>query len=301
MKKLFFNLITLTMFFNLSAQDKVFDKSGSSAKVKQSRYSLILKSQKNIKFDSLQLSNKQAAGFFGTLAPIAIDAVFTSIEKYLDKRAKSFVGEYEASNSYKEFYEKDLPNIHFKRTGIVKNSDTTLLSIELKAVQPKKEYPLAYYYVNSLELSLSKARTKSGKSTLDYSIEITPYFLKVKQETTGGNVKIEPAEEVKIDPIKITGVDFGITNGSDKNDKHKYRTGLFTIPAGHLLAGVKLKIIESNPTKIEAEKVLALYNEYKDDAKTVVNYFLPESKDSEDTDKTAEQASSPTGTVSNKK
>lgn len=272
------------MFLKISAQDKVYDKDGNSHIITESQE--ILKLEKSNSSNEHKLKEFEAVNekeFFGTglvatLLPIAIDAIFDSTEKYLEKREKSFVGEYATSNSYLHFSDKDIPKIVFTRSGLVDGTEKELFNLTISSLQPDSNYPLAFFYVENLQLNYSKARTKKGKSSLDYTIEITPKFLKVLHEKKGDSIidtKIEESNEIKIDPIKMRGIGF---KGYDENvdKKHLYRTGFFTLPKNHIVAGVQIKIIESNPAKIGAEKILAIFNQYKDEAKTIINNYIPE-------------------------
>ena len=50
------------------------------------------------------------------------------------------------------------------------------------------------------------------------------------------------------------------------------------LPAGALLTEVSIKIVESNPEKVRAEKILSLWDDNKESGKTIVNNFLPKEK-----------------------
>lgn len=78
-------------------------------------------------------------------------------------------------------------------------------------------------------------------------------------------------------PIAISSVKF---KGNEYPDS-KLRTDIIPMPGGAIMTEISLKIVESNPLKIRAEKILSVWNTYKDSTKTIINNFLPKAKEEE--------------------
>lgn len=283
------------MFSIINSQNVVFTDKGEKSKYIHNEY--ILQLDKGIgKVEVLQEDKKEFASFLVTAAPKAVEIAFKSIKRYLEKREKSFVGEYETSISNPHCLTTLLPEITFTRKLIILNEETLEKALELKVVPVKIENSknLYYFRLDDFNLKYSKARTKSGKISLDYAIEIIPQTLKMQDNMDDSKV-LETGTDLKIDPIKIMGMSFKKL----AIKKNEYRSGIFSIPKGNIVVGLKIKIVESNPGKIEAEKVLELFNTYEEDAKTIINYILP-GKASSENNTTNKGTGSPTGTVGNK-
>jgi hypothetical protein len=90
-----------------------------------------------------------------------------------------------------------------------------------------------------------------------------------------------------LSPIVLHSVSFGTHDLSSSNDK--YRSDLIAIPDGAYCTEVALKIVESNPYKVRAEKILALWNDNKENSKTIINNFLPKNEEEEQQEAKAEE------------
>ncbi len=122
------------------------------------------------------------------------------------------------------------------------------------------------YYIESIYLKYSSAKAISNHNTFDYSIEIKPTFLFKNEKKV-----------IEISPIAISSVQFDKPNNYEKL---KHRTDFIPLPEGAILTEISLKIVESNPIKVRAEKVLSTWNTYKDSTKIIINNYLPKESSS---------------------
>lgn len=265
MKRILTILILGTMFFNSFAQKNVYDKNN-----KKLPY---IKEDVELKFSESQIVIPQKEGeelaALASLIPSAIDLGFKIATNSLEKRQKKFSGEYSTQNSYLEAGNKTIPNITFERKIILDSEYETALKIVLKAekIDGIDGY---YYYVESIDLYYSKAKTTGKSKMFDYTLEIKPTFY------IDGEKKSQ-----ELHPISLSSIEFG----ENKFEKNKYRTDIIPLPKDGIFAEVSVKIIETNPAKVKADKILEIYNNYKDDAKTIINNFIktvePESSSDE--------------------
>ena len=116
-----------------------------------------------------------------------------------------------------------------------------------------------FYYIESIDLSYSKAMTTKKSKMFDYTFEIKPTFLI-------GNKK----QTIELHPISLSSIPFG----KKELELNKYRTDIIPLPKNAFFTEVSIKIVETNPYKVKADKILEIFNTYKDDAKTIINNFI---------------------------
>lgn len=274
MKPFTLTLILFTMFFSLNAQKTVYNSDNVKLTFKKEKSELCLE-ESDIKIPQKE---SQEVGF-SSLIPTAVDLGFKIATNALEKRQKKFSGEYSNQTSYLKAGNKSIPNIEFKREVEIDDTFEDSFTIKLLAVKIENLDGF-YYYVDSLNLKYSKAKTTSKSKMFDYTIEIKPTFF------VDGEKKSQ-----ELSPIKLTSIEFGKT----ELDAHKYRTEIIPLPKGSSFAEVSIKIVETNPAKVKADKILETYNTYKDDVKTVINNFVK----TEDSSSSDDENSDPNETDEN--
>lgn len=266
-------LIAITLVFNLFSQTSVYDSSGKKTKYKREDIDLIFTPSKiglpkNLSKDTIE-QEEAIGGIIAAAVPTLIDLGFKITTNVLESRVKKFSGEYQVQKSYLEAGGGKIPSLTFIRK-VKTGKDSTALKIVL---EPKRiENTSGFvYYVESVELWYSKACWKRKHNGLDYTIEVIPTFLVDKEK-----------KSQELAPISLTGVGFGKYSFDSK--AAKYRTAFIPMPEKGLFLDAAIKIVEVNPAKIKAEKILEIYNKYKDDAITIINKILPsEDKKKEET------------------
>jgi len=218
-----------------------------------------------------QASSNESANALASLIPVGLDYVFKAIGDQLEKNQKKFTAEYDAKQSNLKLADRTIPGFTYTREVQIegRNSPEPAFALKVKAHEIS-DSPFAYFSIESLEVNYSKAKTRAKANKLNYTIEIIPVFYVVDPKTNA----ITEKKAIEIDPISISYVTFDDANFPV--DKQKYRSDFISLPQGSYLAEVRLKIVESNPAKVKAEKILELFNEFKDDARTVINNIIPE-------------------------
>lgn len=256
------------MCINLRSQNIVYDSKGDKKTFKSEDIDILFTGSK-VNFPE---KGQEFAGALLAILPVIVDMGFQLTTDILEKRAKKFSAEYSKQKSYMEAGDRLVPNFTFVRTVVLyKDKDTVdALSIEILADSvPKMEGFV--YYINSITLKNSSAKAVRSSKVFDYTLEIKPTLL------IGGEKKV-----IELSPIAISSVKFG----KNVYPKLKHRTDIIVKPADAFMTEISLKIVESNPRKVRAEKILSVWNTYKDNAKTIVNNFLPEEKSKENSENT---------------
>ena len=259
------------MIFNLKAQNKVYDEKGNGISITNENVDLefvmdgVSVPQNEKEIESVVLS-------LIALLPKAVDLGFKAIGNALKKREKSFTGEYEIQKGNINLGVAQVPSFIFKREVALKGSSensnlTPAIELKLKA-EPVNGFENAMYYaVEYVKLARSKARTTGTYNKLDYFIDIKLSFFITDEAGTKTDKEV-----VDLNTIKIPYVKFNVQKALKKD---QYISDIILLPKGARLAEVGLKIVESNPAKIKAEKISALFEKHQDDIKTVINNILP--------------------------
>lgn len=215
--------------------------------------------------------------------PTLVDVGFRLTQKKIEQNVKAFSAEYTKQKSYLDAGDGNIPDFAFTRS--VKLEDEKNPNNALTIVfKPHVIKSIGFiYYVDNIDLNLSSAKHKKIPA-FDYAIELK---LGCLVENDG---KIE-RKVYDLSPIVISSVGFGskdLVNEAEINDdkKYKHRTEIVTLPAKSIIVDVSVKIVETNPQKVRAEKILSLWNENKDEAKTIINNFLPKEEDKENEETT---------------
>lgn len=271
MKKSLLTLTLCLMFFNLSAQKKVYSKENKKISYKTEKLSL------NLIESTIEIPQKEGEEVgLAALIPTAVDLGFKITTSILEKRKEKFSGEYSTQNSYLEAGNKTIPDIEFKRMI----DDKLALRILLKAKQIEKVDGYVYY-IEEIELNYSKAKTTNKSRLFDYTLEIKPTFF------VSGEKKAQ-----ELNPLSINSIKFGKTTFEEA----EHRTSIIPLPKDGMFSEISVKVVETNPAKVRAEKILEIYNNYKEEAKTIVNNFI---KTENSSDSETEENADPNETEGN--
>lgn len=265
------------MLFNLQAQNKIYNNSGKESFVKEDI-------EINFEDSSIKFPEKEGAELAPALIallPTAVDVAFQLTTSSLEKNVKKYTAEYSKQKSYLEAGSSTVPNFKFIRKLDINEKEITGIEISFKAERVKGLKAIVYY-IEYIELKYASAKTKGSNNNLDYSIEIKPTFL------INGEKKVQ-----ELSPVTISSVEF------KKNDfeKNKHRTDIIPLPEGGLLTEMSIKIVETNPQKVRAEKILSFWNDNKESAKTIVNNFLPKEEEKDKDDEASGTSTSGEGTT----
>ena len=261
---------SIFMFFNLCAQNRVYDVNGDSKSITREDVDLEFLDEGFIIPGKEKI---ESAFSLITILPKAVELGFKAVGDALKKREKSFTGEYEIQKGNLKVGIAKVPSLVFRREVAFDDSSdepqfVPALEVKLKANGIEELPGGMYYSIEYIKLVRSKARTTSKNNKLDYSIDIKLSFLIFND---GKATK----EVLELNTIRVPYVHFN-TEGFLKIDQ--FISDIIIVPRGSRLAEVGLKIIESNPAKVQAGKISSLFEEHKETATTIINNFLPKEK-----------------------
>ena len=255
MKALTFTLTIFFMSLFCNAQKIVYDDKGKKHSYENEELDIHFEPGKGVVIG--QADTKNAAGLIGLL-PTIVDAAFKITTKMLENRAKKFTAEYSKQKSYIDAYTfRDVPNFSFVRTL---NDTGAAINMRFRSYSAGMGSSLAYYSIDTITLNKSAAKSTAKSNVFDYTIELKLTIL-VK-----GEMKL-----IELAPLVISSVHFG----PNPFPKNKHRTALFVTPQDAIITDIAVKIVETNPAQVRAEKILGLWNDQKDNAKTIINNYLP--------------------------
>ena len=263
------------MFSNVCAQIKVYDKTGKKMFCVAEDLDIVEIKPSDVSIPTTVQDKKGGnrglsigvASLVADLIPTALKAGLQYVDSKLTDNVKKYEAEYSHSKSYLEAKERKMPDFSIKRSIWPKNNKSEdgklALKFDFKAFKIKKIHGAMIYYIDSYELHYTKAKIKKNDQP-DYSIVFDFVFLK-----EDGNMITQ-----SISPIKITSVNFGMKKNVSKDQK--YRTDFIILPADAFLVKISVKMIETNPRKISAEKALANWKAYGEYAKTGIDALATE-------------------------
>ena len=262
MKKIILLITFLFIGVGVRSQNFVYDQNGSKHTYKKEDIDITFE-KSSIKFKPS--GGHEMAPALLTLIPTVIDLGSKLTEKALEKSVKKYSAEYSKIKSYLGGGDGSIPDLIFSRTLTGDDVPAKALAIKFKAQEINNVRGFVYF-VENIELNASSAKATSRQNTFDYTIEMKITYL------DKGEKKVQ-----ELSPIVISSVEFG---KSPQYTIDNHRTDIILKPEDAQFMEASIKIIETNPAKVRAEKILALFNEHKDSAKTIINNFLPE-KDAE--------------------
>lgn len=221
---------------------------------------------------TVNLPSEEIAPVLAAAIPLILDFGFKTTTKILEKKVKEFSAEYSKSNSYLGASEFP-PIITFSRkitSGKITNL-TPALIIKLEPVKAGDGLlgRYIYYKVKELDLIYSAAKSTERFPSLDYTIE-----LKLDYVVAGERKNLD------LKPIVISSINYGINS----YDHDKHRSEFIALPEKSMILGASIKIVETNPGKVRAEKILSAWNDNKEGARTIINTFVPKEDKEEETE-----------------
>jgi hypothetical protein len=222
----------------------------------------------------VNLAGEEIAPVLAAAIPLVLDFGFKTTTKILEKKVKEYSAEYSKYNSYLGASEYP-PIITFSRTIIFgKKTDLVpalIIKLEPKAAGAGLLGRYIYYEVTKLDLIYSAAKSTERFPTLDYTIELKLDYL------VGGERK-----NLDLKPIVISSVKYEVNPFLSK--KSTYRTEFIALPEKSMILGASIKIVETNPGKVRAEKILSAWNDNKEGARTIINTFVPKEEKAQETE-----------------
>lgn len=284
MKTLITTLISVLMLnLNLNAQRVAYTGGKpKKAKYKSEKLSLKFSEAEDKSFTKSNTSPEFISALL-PLVPTLFDLGVKITTNELEKKQKKYSAEYTVRNS------KISEKLIVPAATVIRTLDgTTVFELKFQPIK-LKEREAFFYYVESLRVINSKAFATKKSKHLDYNIELTPVLVGKDGEK----------KKQEISPITITGLELGTSLNIEGME---FRSDLIPLPKDSELIELTVKIVESNPDVIKIESIIKEIENYKDDAKTIINNFIEKddngdesADDSSDTNENASSTSTSSG------
>lgn len=256
MRKIFLISTLALMSLFCVAQRTVYSKDGKTMN--------FIRQELNIEFSKSAITFPQSESLIASIAGAALPIVFNLATDFLENRAKKFSAEYVRNQSNLNMDDRAVPDLSLiHKVWFKEGSPEKALEIKFK-VQAVGNFGFVYY-IESIDLIYSKALTKRNSRQFDYTIELK-LMAYVEQEK----------KEIELSPLVITNINFGRTTF----DTPIYRTEVIPLTKDMRIAGAGLKVVETNPAKIKAERIVDRWNKNKDSLKSIIEKLIPEKKES---------------------
>ncbi len=204
-----------------------------------------------------------ATGIVAEVLPSLIDLGFKISSNLIEGRVKKFTNEFSTRNTYIGNIDT-VPAFEVKREVMLKEGNKKEDALLMRFVPVMVDTGWLAYRMDSLICTLSGAKVKKKYPYNDYVVELKVRYYDGKKE-----------QEKTMSPITVSLVKIG---GEMQGESGKYLSDPIAVGANFRLLGVEAKIVETNVSKVRAEKIKALAENYgddvKDQVKTIVNYYI---------------------------
>lgn len=255
--KTLFSIAIILVGYGTFGQNTVYDSLGKKKSVIIQEESLHLSP---LGIDTIHMKSGDENVRLKMIPPAVIIAIAKEIFSVaynisisgMEGRIKKFAAEYEREKSYLNAGDRSIPNITYQQKVQFEDGNTleNALTVVLKAKKIEGDLNYFYYYIDSINLDFSKAKTVKKSARLDYSIVIQTTFL---VDTTV--ITITSA------PIQIHSVDFVAKD----YDSTQYISDLIPIPENAFFLKAGIKIVETNPQKVNAQRLLDFWKKTEEE------------------------------------
>ncbi len=265
--KTFITTFLLTISLLNYGQTTFYKANGEKVKV--------IGEQTTLKFNSISLSVDKPEKFAGTLIasllPSIIDLGFKVSSDIIENNLQKYTNDFSARNTYRnsDFY---ISGFEISRKVLKKGESNTTEAFNLSVVPLQVNDNTFVFAVDNILTMLSGAKSKPGLNYNDYMIEIKLTYFNGKEK------KEQSSSPINISMLSIDQKNYGVKN--ETPDEYLYVSDKFPFNPEYSISEVSVKIIETNSSKVRAEKIKNSYDKYSEDikdiAKNIINFYIDE-------------------------
>ncbi|PPL04280.1 hypothetical protein [Parapedobacter indicus] len=278
MKSIFLPLFLIIPAF-VSGQIKFYGKDGTVVNAIGERTTLTFSKNESLPVPQWEPAEE---GFTVTtiaaLLPSVIDLGFKITSNVMEKRLKEYVNEFSARNTYTD-NNSYISGFKIERTLVretANNSGDAAFSLSL--IPLPVDTNTFVFAVDGISVNYSGARTKKGYNLNDYLIEIKVSYY------DGSEKKEQASNPITLQMVGFGAIDYAL---SGPDGTRLYITDKFPLNPDLTISEVSVKVVETNTAKAKVEKIKAISDKYKEDAKegtkNIINLFI-EQQESTDED-----------------
>lgn len=282
MKKIYFVFLVFAVQINF-AQDFFYKKDASSIAIVGEESTVIFEKPTINKFQEDENVNYEKGftpsllHFLDTNLNTFVGLGFKVVKNQIDRDILKYTDSFSAVRTY--LYDAKVPGFKIKREIVAKNEKERIPAFSAQ-FQPRiiKGNALVFQ-LQDIECTASGAKVWKKTNFNNYSFKI---FISYQSQ---GEKKIFAFQEVKVPLVEIG--DTENFNVLDENSEYKYITDLFVIPDDFILLDVSVVVEETSASKVKAEKIQRIKNEYADDSKRIIDRFIQYMRDNKKLDREA--------------
>lgn len=201
------------------------------------------------------------------------------IKNQIDKDVLKYTDTFSVKRTY--LYDNRLPVFKIKREIITKDTKERITAFSATFVPNIVKNNALVYKLQNVECNLSGAKVWKKTNFNNYEIKLNMIY------SSNNNKQNHAFNTLKIPLVEIGNSEkFTIY---DENNEHKYATDLFIIPDDFVLLEMFASVQETSASKVKADKVQRLKNEYSEDTKVIIDKFIRYLRDNNKLGKEADQ------------
>ena len=266
MKKFYFLFLIFVVQISF-AQDFFYKKDASSIPIVGEESLVIFEKPPVNKYEELNAEKSIGPSFlrfFDTNLNTFVNLSYKIIKNQIDRDVLKYTDSFSAKRTY--LFDQRIPAFKVKREIVTKNQKERLTAFSAQFIPEIIKGNALVYQLHHIECNASGAKVWEKTNFNNYEIKINIAY------QSGGKKEIFAFQNVKVPLVEIGNAEQ--FNVLDENNDYKYITDLFVIPDDFVLLEVFVSIQETSASKVKADKVQRLKNEYSDDSKKIVDKLI---------------------------
>lgn len=282
MKKIYFIFLVFAVQINF-AQDFFYKKDASSIAIVGEESIVVFEKPAINKFQEEENVNYEKSftpsllHFLDTNLNTFVGLGFKVVKNQIDRDILKYTDSFSAVRTY--LYDAKVPGFKIKREIVTKNGKERIPAFSA-AFQPRivKGNALVFQ-LQDIDCTASGAKVWEKTNFNNYDIKITISY------QSQGEKKIFIFQDVKIPLVEIGNKEN--FNVYDESNEYKYITDLFVMPDDFILLDLSVAVSETSASKVKAEKIQRIKDEYADDSKKIIDRFIQYMRENKKLDREA--------------
>lgn len=186
------------------------------------------------------------------------------IKNKIDRDVLKYTDSFSVKRTY--LYDNRLPAFKIKREIITKDTKERITAFSATFIPSIVKNNALVYKLLHVECNLSGAKVWEKTNFNNYEIKLNMVY------SSGDKKEIHAFNTLKIPLVEIGNSEkFNIY---DENNEYKYATDLFIIPDDFVLLEMFASVQETSASKVKADKVQRIKDDYSEDTKVIVDKFI---------------------------
>lgn len=263
-------LLMLICATTATGQEKAYSRSGNkiitSKTSAEANYLTVTSTTLSVPTTTAGQENMLGITEFLPIITKGIEGIFKVSAYLIEKNLKAYTGEYSARNINRDA-KKKLPKLTFARNITIVGDPVPKPALKMVFEPVITHENLFAFELKSVDCNYSKAKLKAGYPIIDLTVEIAVTYY------DGNEKKTQTSTPLVVHGVNVRGI-------YSLPDSIGFYSDNF--PSNKRITEIHMKVVETNPYKIRAEKLKELSDKFGDDAKELakgtVNIFVGSDK-----------------------